>query len=142
VEGVGASSNRFSSIGVCFVLVLPLPFIGAAACGGGAGGSNTPVATAHEKAAAEAPEEAAEDDSPAEEESPPPRSACDDGTCSPCGSGMCPTGWYCDESASGGPACSWLPQCAQKSSCGCIANALGSACKCVEQGGGLHVTCK
>ena len=112
-----------------------------AACGGGAA-ENAPAASAHEKASPEPNEASATDDAPAEEESAPPRSSCDDGTCSACGTGMCPTGWYCDESASSGPACSWLPQCAQKSSCNCLTAALGSACKCEEQNGGLHVTCK
>jgi hypothetical protein len=113
-----------------------------AACGGGGADASAPPATAHDKAKPEANEEATDDDTPAEEESAPPRAACDDGTCSPCGTGMCPTGWYCDESASGGPACSWVPQCAQKSSCSCLNAVLGSACKCAEQAGGLHVTCK
>jgi hypothetical protein len=141
VEGVGASSNRYSAFGglLGIWLVLPLALI---ACGGSAPAASSPAATAHAKAAPGPSDDSAEDESPAEEESAPPRSACDDGSCSPCGTGMCPTGWYCDESASGGPACSWLPKCAQKSSCGCVSSALGSACKCVEQGGGLHVTCK
>jgi hypothetical protein len=140
VERVGASSKWCPRIwvgGGSGLLILA-----AGACGGGAAAANAPPTTAHHQAKAEATEEPADEDAPGEEESAPPRSACDDGTCSACGSGMCPTGWYCDESASGGPACSWLPQCAQKSSCGCVSAALGSACKCTEQGGGLHVTCK
>ncbi|HWZ91054.1 MAG TPA: hypothetical protein VNW92_19470 [Polyangiaceae bacterium] len=137
---MGASSKCQPGIWVawCFGLAV----LASSACGGGAAGSGAPPATPRDHAKAEPSEESAEDDSPAEEDSAPPRSACADGTCSPCGTGMCPTGWYCDESASGGPACSWLPQCAQKSSCSCVASALGSACKCVEQDGGLHVTCK
>jgi hypothetical protein len=141
VEGVGASSKNRSRIwlGLCAGLIM----LGSGACGGSAPSPTAPpTATAHDKAKPKPPEEAAEDDAPAEEETAPARSACDDGTCSPCGTGMCPTGWYCDESASGGPACSWLPQCAQKSSCACLTNTLGSACKCSEQTGGLHVTCK
>ena len=66
---------------------------------------------------------------------------CDDGTCSPCGSGICPSGWFCDENASGGPACSWLKECADKPSCGCVTRVLGAACKCREEAGGLKVSC-
>ena len=69
------------------------------------------------------------------------RGACDDGTCSPCGDALCPTGWYCDESAPGGPACGWLPECAQKPGCGCIKKAL-AGCSCEEKSGGLHLVCK
>ena len=67
---------------------------------------------------------------------------CDDGTCSPCGSGICPTGWYCDEKASGGGACSWLAECAEKPSCGCVTRVLGASCKCREENGGLKVACE
>ena len=55
---------------------------------------------------------------------------CDDGTCSTCGSGICPAGWYCDEKASGGGACSWLTECADKPTCACVTRVLGAACKC------------
>ncbi|HEY4106397.1 MAG TPA: hypothetical protein VGM44_21000 [Polyangiaceae bacterium] len=129
---MGPLSKRFSGPGLALLL---------AACGG-AEATDAPAKApqqSHERAAAD---DSGEDDSPAEEDSAPPRSACDDGSCSPCGNGLCLTGWYCDESASGGPACSWLPQCAQKSSCGCVTSTLGSGCKCTEQSGGLHVTCK
>jgi len=124
------------------LLVCAAGLLSLGACGGGATSSNASPATAHEATREKPGEDAVEDDSPAEEASEAPRSSCDDGTCSACGTGLCPTGWYCDESVSGGPACSWLPQCAQKSSCVCVTGALGSGCKCVEQGGGLHVTCK
>jgi hypothetical protein len=65
--------------------------------------------------------------------------SCDDGTCSMCGSSICPTGWYCDEKAS---ACSWLTECAEKPTCGCVTRVLGSACKCHEEAGGLKVACE
>ncbi|HEX3775516.1 MAG TPA: hypothetical protein VHV51_13685 [Polyangiaceae bacterium] len=129
---MGPLSKRFSGPGLALLL---------GACGGAAA-TDAPAKTPHESHESTAAEDSADDDAPAEEESAPPRSACDDGSCSPCGTGMCLAGWYCDESASGGAACSWLPQCAQKSSCGCIDRALGSGCKCTEQGGGLHVECK
>lgn len=66
---------------------------------------------------------------------------CSDGTCIVCGSGICPAGFFCDESASGGAACSWLPDCAAAPSCGCVKNVLGSACACEERGGGVFVSC-
>lgn len=67
---------------------------------------------------------------------------CDDGTCSKCGSGICPSGWYCDENASGGAACSWLAECAAHPSCGCVTRVLGASCKCREEAGGLKVACE
>lgn len=65
--------------------------------------------------------------------------SCDDGTCSPCGSGICPAGWYCDERAGG--ACSWLAECTQKPTCACVTRVLGAGCKCREESGGLKVAC-
>lgn len=137
MEDVGTRSKRLLarlvSSGVCGLLV--------AACGGGAG-SEPPAKAAHESASAQPHESATSDEPAAEPEETPKAALCDDGTCSPCGAGVCPNGWYCDESASGGPACGWLPRCAQKSSCGCLSGKLGASCKCSEQSGGLHVTCK
>ncbi|MEO8903408.1 MAG: hypothetical protein ABI488_14445 [Polyangiaceae bacterium] len=135
---MGLSSNGFGVLSLAALLVVGL----AGACGGSAAGSGQPARTPHEKAAGESTSSpSAEDEGPAEEEAPKP-ALCDDGTCSPCGTGICPTGWYCDESAKGGAACGWLPQCVQKPSCGCLTKVLGSACSCSEQGSGLHVTCK
>jgi len=125
-----------SAAGVIFALAFAVQSCGGAAAAA-AEHASTPESSAHSAAA----DSTAEDDAPAEDEAPA-KGNCDDGTCSACGQGLCPTGWYCDESASGGPACSWLPQCVQKAGCGCLTAALGSACKCAEQGGGLHVTCK
>ncbi len=65
---------------------------------------------------------------------------CTDGTCSVCGDGICPTGWYCDESAPGGAACSWLKECAEHPSCACVSKVLGADCKCRDDGG-LKVSC-
>lgn len=142
VEGVGTRSNRCAALivgpCVCWFVLLSLPL---GACGGASAGSNARAESAHEKPSHEPDEASASDDSAPEEEAPK-AGPCDDGTCSPCGSGVCLTGWYCDESASGGPACGWLPQCAQKSSCACLSGKLGAGCKCSEQGGGLHVSCK
>lgn len=66
---------------------------------------------------------------------------CSDGTCFVCGEGLCPQGFYCDAGAGGGPACSWLPECADTATCGCIEKVLGSGCSCDDSGDGPHVTC-
>ena len=138
MEGVGTRWKRLVAllVGSCAY--------GAAlsACGGGSASPESSPKTAHE-AASTPPDDAPSKDEAAPEAEPPPKAAlCDDGTCSPCGAGVCPNGWYCDESASGGPACGWLPQCAQKSGCACLASKLGAGCKCSQQSGGPHVTCK
>ena len=113
-----------------------------AACGGESTPANSPKSSAQDSDSSEPTrDDGSNDDAPAEEEAPK-AGACDDGTCSPCGSGICPIGWYCDESAAGGPACGWLPACAKKSSCACLTAKLGSGCKCGEASGGLHLTCK
>ena len=65
------------------------------------------------------------------------KAACDDGTCTLCGEAQCPTGWYCDESAKGGPACGWLPECAKKPTCACVKKAFPGGCE--ERNGGLYV---
>ncbi|MEO7035534.1 MAG: hypothetical protein ABI548_16525 [Polyangiaceae bacterium] len=138
VEGVGVSSNGFGVLSLAAWLVVGL----AGACGGSPAGSGEPAVTPHEKAPSPASDSSgAEDEGPAEEEATKP-ALCDDGTCSRCGTGICPTGWYCDESAKGGAACGWLPQCVQKVSCACLTKVLGSACSCSEQASGLHVTCQ
>jgi hypothetical protein len=123
-----------------FLLALPQ-------CGGGAGAEAKSAAN-HESGSdggddSEASESAGEDgDAPASQAEDKPRGPdCDDGSCSLCGSGICPSGWYCDENASGGAACSWLTECADKPSCGCITRVLGASCKCREEGGGLKVSC-
>jgi hypothetical protein len=84
-------------------------------------------------------EEEGSADSPAEE---PAASAdpCADGSCFACGSGFCPPGFYCDESAQGGPGCAWLPACAPKMTCSCIEGEV-SGCSCIESGGAPHLTC-
>ena len=78
-------------------------------------------------------------DGPAEE--PAARAdPCADGSCFACGSGFCPPGFYCDESAQGGPGCAWLPACAPKMTCSCIESEV-SGCSCSESGGAPHLTC-
>lgn len=117
------------------------------ACAAGCGGSDKPVESpagepASEGAASEAAEAAGDGDSETEAaETAPRKASCDDGTCSPCGEALCPSGWYCDERAPGGSACGWLPECAQKPTCACIKRAF-SACSCEDSGGIAHLTCE
>ena len=138
MEGVGTRSKRLAAllVGSCAYCLL------LAACGGGGAGSEPAAKTPRDAASAHPDEPASSEEPSPEPEEAPKAALCEDGTCSPCGAGFCPNGWYCDESASGGPACGWLPRCAQKSSCGCLTGKLGPSCKCSEQSGGLHVTCK
>jgi hypothetical protein len=112
------------------------------ACGGGTT-AGKPAEHA-EASGEESREESGDGPAAAEDEeaaSEPPAAACSDGTCSPCGEGFCPNGWYCDETAKGGAACSWLPECAKKPGCACVERAL-SGCSCEERDGGQHVSCK
>ena len=128
------------SLPLCLVLALLLP-----QCGG-AGGSAEPKTAADDDAAesksssegSKAESDEAEETSSAPEK--PRGPSCDDGTCSMCGSGICPAGWYCDESAPGGAACAWLKECAEKATCGCVTKVLGSACKCRDESG-IKVSC-
>jgi hypothetical protein len=55
---------------------------------------------------------------------------------------MCPTGFYCDQDAAGGAACSWLPECAKDPSCACVERALGASCSCSSSAGGPSVSCQ
>lgn len=125
------------------LLLLLLPQCG----GGGAVGSDPKSAAdgdeGSDQSASSDGSDGDDDDAPSAsaDDDKPRGPSCDDGTCSLCGSGICPAGWYCDENASGGAACSWLTECADKPSCSCITRVLGSACKCREEGGGLKVSC-
>jgi hypothetical protein len=67
---------------------------------------------------------------------------CSNRTCQRCGPGICPEGSYCDESAGGGPACSWIPQCVDTVGCDCLVDVLGSRCDCEERDGGRYVKCR
>jgi hypothetical protein len=67
---------------------------------------------------------------------------CSDGTCFPCGAGICPKGAYCDSSAASGPACAWLAECAEQPTCKCIAKTLGAKCDCNDSGAGPLVSCQ
>jgi hypothetical protein len=129
--------TRWVTLGL-FVLLLPR-------CGGAAAGAEPKTAAddaaeAADAAGSGAPSEGDEADEPSAAPEKPRGPNCDDGTCSVCGSGICPAGWYCDESAPGGAACAWLTECAEKVSCGCVAKVLGSACKCRDESG-IKVSC-
>ena len=65
------------------------------------------------------------------------KASCDDGTCTPCGDAQCPMGFYCDESAKGGAACGWLPECAKKPTCACLKRAFSGSCE--ERSGGVYI---
>lgn len=125
----------------CFAVVLLV-----AACGSGSAAGPEPRSSAA-RADRERDEETSgpggteESNDAPESSSKPSGPSCDDGTCSLCGSGICPVGWYCDERASGGGACSWLAECAEKATCNCVTRVLGAGCKCREEGGGLKVAC-
>jgi len=129
----------------CLALILLLP-----QCGGGAATGAEPKSSADDrKGSSDSSESSAKGADEVEEQSNESTAAaerskgpnCDDGTCSKCGSGICPAGWYCDEKASGGGACSWLTECADKPTCSCITRVLGAACKCKEESGALKVAC-
>jgi hypothetical protein len=70
----------------------------------------------------------------------PPAPRCDDGTCILCGDALCPSGWYCDETAPSGAACGWLPECAEQASCSCVKRAF-KGCECEDEPGGARLTC-
>jgi hypothetical protein len=120
----------------CLALVLLLP-----QCGGGTatsaepksaaddtdGSSDASAARSSSKGDGDGDEQSTSDTPSTREISKGPN--CDDGTCSKCGSGICLAGWYCDEKAGGGGACSWLAECADKPTCACVTRVLGASCK-------------
>jgi len=82
----------------CLSLAWLLPQCGGAAATGGetkSAASDERHRPDHEGTAADADEGDSDTSAPAAAQSKGPN--CDDGTCSLCGSGICPTGWYCDE---------------------------------------------
>jgi len=110
------------------------------ACGGG-----TPEPTTAERADADEHRSSSESDDESSPSASEPdegttakkKPACDDGTCTLCGEGQCPIGWFCDEGAKGGPACAWLPECAKKPTCACVKRVFPGSCE--ERNGGLYV---
>ena len=133
---------RMRALLCCLSLVCLLPECGGAAATGGETKSAPDDARRRpdaEAASADADETDSNASAPAAAQAKGPN--CDDGTCSLCGPGLCPRGWYCAEQARGGGACSWLAECAEKPSCGCVTRVLGATCKCREENGGLKVAC-
>lgn len=110
------------------------PFV--VSCGGATPASHTPGEQA-QASSGSGDDATGPDSAPSAPEAP----SCDDGTCFTCGDGICPTGFYCDRSAPGGPACSWLPACAKEASCSCVQKTLGSGCSCNAESGGVYVYC-
>jgi hypothetical protein len=108
----------------------------AVSCGGATPASHT--LAGHADDSSSHTDVAAQDGAPEAPQAP----SCDDGTCFSCGDGICPTGFYCDRKAPGGPACSWLPACAKQATCSCVQKALGSGCSCQREGGGIYVDCE
>lgn len=104
------------------------------ACGGASTShqSTTPERNHHDDLPSDEPDDVAEG---------PASNPCNDSGCFSCGTGLCPTGFYCDESIDGGPACSWSPTCAQKPDCACLVGELGNACSCESRDGGIYVRC-
>jgi hypothetical protein len=116
-----------------------------AACGGSTPAAESPGSADGSSAesggdAESASGESSDGDGESSAAAEPAKPSCDDGTCSPCGDALCPSGWYCDESAPGGPACGWLPECAGKATCSCVKRAF-SGCSCEDQSGSAHVRC-
>jgi hypothetical protein len=113
----------------------------AAACGGSAPEAQAPEqgSDGEKTESRDDGDESTPDERAGAEDAPAPkRAACDDGTCAPCGNALCPSGWYCHESAKGGPSCGWLPECAKKPTCACVKRVFSGSCE--ERSGGLYVS--
>jgi len=65
---------------------------------------------------------------------------CADGTCFPCGPGICIPGFFCDET-SAQPNCQWLSKCGRSTNCECLKETFGNNCACTERSGGIYVKC-
>src|SRR5262245_54273803 len=81
-----------------------------AACAGSSAVERAPERGSATTAEADDPPSAGEAGEAGEPE-PSRADVCADGTCFRCGAGFCMTGFFCDEGAAGGAACSWLPSC-------------------------------
>jgi hypothetical protein len=122
----------------CFALLSLLPQCGGAGPTTSGDAKSADDAQVNDDAASDTREPAEGAESESAEPENTATASCEDGTCSLCGSSLCPSGWYCDEKLS---ACSWLPACVEKPTCACVTRVLGSSCKCREEGGGLKVAC-
>lgn len=105
----------------------------AAACGG--------APSAKDGAASPAPTtaKASSDGAAPVTTAPQKRSPCADGSCTECGEGICPAGYFCVDNK-GHKGCAWLAGCVDKPACGCVSRALPS-CSCKDDGGVAKVSC-
>lgn len=116
-----------------------LPFLALAAatsCGGNQTQTHTadaPEAEADPSTEFDTSVEDSDDASDAE----PEQSRCSGDLCTVCGSAVCPKGFLCEEESS---SCSWLPECADDYSCGCVENHM-AGCTCEERDDGVFITC-
>ncbi len=130
------------SLRLSFGLSVGIALTAAAALLGACGGSPAPEAQSPEPTTDSATDTASVESEDADEAPAKPAPRCDDGTCFECGEGLCPQGFYCDRDAAGGPACSWLPNCAKTPTCACLKKTLGKTCTCEDGTGGPSVSCQ
>lgn len=114
----------------------------AVACGGGQSGAASPDDAEQNGENSDRRSGRSEEPGGSEQGEEQSQASCEDGSCFRCGEGICPKGFYCDKNAKGGPACGWLPACAEEPSCSCLKQSLGASCNCDEEGGGLSVDCE
>jgi hypothetical protein len=137
---LGRVPHRALSAAACApVFFMLLGVLGA--CAGGS--ESTPGANSAEESSSDSDEEGAteEDSSSASPEAEAKLPVCSDEGCLPCGKSLCPAGFYCDETAPQGPACSWLPECPE-AECACLKRTLPSSCSCEATGPGATVKCQ
>jgi hypothetical protein len=106
-----------------------------AACGGSEPSPKTPASKAEAT-------ESKTDVEPAPREAKSSTVRCEDGSCFACGEAVCLSGFYCAVAKSG-HGCAWVPSCASKATCACLADSLREqrGCTCEEKEGGVFVTC-
>jgi len=119
---------------VSALLLALLHAFGCASAGASARSAGSPDAESEDANAEEASEDTSEDEPAA------PAESCADDSCVPCGAGLCPPGFYCDESAQGGPACGWVPDCPD-SDCDCLARVFAD-CACDAHPAGARLRCE
>lgn len=130
-----------AKLGVALV-VLVAPFVVACGGGGAGAGARSPEKDlAPSKPANDIGDEPAASTGPTSDETAASAPRYSDETCFPCGTGFCLRGFYCDDGAKGGAACSWLPACPKGASCDCLKRELRS-CTCETENGGAHVRCE
>lgn len=70
---------------------------------------------------------------------PAKKAPCADGTCTECGDGICPSGYFCVDTK-GHKGCAWIASCVDKPTCACLAREVKS-CSCKDEGGVARVAC-